>query len=48
MSITKVITLNNRGGHNKTYVKQFNDETHFQNWYKKTSRSGSKIIGVNG
>ena len=40
------ISLKSCYGNYSTFVKEFNDERHFENWYDFMSRKGHKVIGV--
>lgn len=43
---TKTISMKSVYGNYTTFTKQFNDEKHFDNWYRYISNRGHKIIGV--
>jgi len=33
-------------GKYKSYIKSFNDESHYQNWCSFISKRGGKVIGI--
>ena len=41
-----LIRLKSYYGTYKSFIKVFNDEEHFNNWYDYVSNRGNKIIGV--
>ena len=44
--VTYSITMKTRFGNYRTFTQEFNNENHFNNWYKLMSRKGHKIVGV--
>ena len=44
--IIKSIDMKTSYGTYTSFEKQFNDEGHYQNWYRLMSRKGHKIVGV--
>ncbi|MHA1290085.1 MAG: hypothetical protein ACTSPB_22115 [Candidatus Thorarchaeota archaeon] len=44
--VTYSITIKTRFGNYRTFTQEFNNENHFNNWYKLMSRKGHKIVGV--
>lgn len=44
--MVKTISMKTVYNNYTVFEKEFNDEKHFDNWYKLMTRKGHKIIGI--